>query len=134
MSNPENATVADLQKQIDELNARLAQQDNSGSTAASVNTTPTSGPGSFRAPSDNATIVGVGADIRGGHVVGYSDGTVKLVGVPANTDGSPAEPFGSAAEGEYVQFFVDDNGNRYNWLDKSGDTVASVDNPVQARP
>lgn len=137
MSNTSNTpTVEELQAEIDRLNSELANKPTGeqASPAAAVNTSSQSGPGVYREPGSGAKVIGASSDPRGGHVIGYSDGTVKLLDVPGGPDGALAEPFGSAPEGDYVQFFVDDNGNRYNWLASDGSSVASVDNPNQARP
>lgn len=140
MSDTSNNNNASLEEQIATLRAEIdrlnSQQSNptTGSTTPDVNTTPSHGSGVVRAPGDSAKVIGAAGDPRGGTVLGMSDGTVKLVNVPQAAQNEPAQPFGSAPEGDYVQFFVDDNGNRYNWVSSDGSSVVSVDNPVQARP
>ena len=136
-STDEVSEVALLRQEVDRLSALVGQGTSGSSTAAAtaeaVNVTGTSGTGVVRQPSEGATVIGAASDPRGGTVLAYSDGTLKLVGVPAGTDG-PALPFGSAPEGEYSQFYVDDNGNRYNFIRSDGTAVESVDNPNQVRP
>lgn len=129
--------VASLRADVERLTALIqAQQGGSSApdaaTAQAVNATGSSGSGVVREPSEGAKVIGAAADIRGGTVLAYSDGTVKLVGVPADGD-NLALPFGSAPEGDYSQFYVDDNGNRYNWISSDGTKVESVDNPNQVR-
>lgn len=133
-SNDVQAQIDALRAEIDRLNNQNSSATATGTTAADVNAQAQHGPGVFRAPGEGAKIIGAAADPRGGTVLGYSDGTVKLVNVPQQAQNQAAEPFGSAPEGEYVQFFVDDNGNRYNWVAADGTSVVSVDNPNQARP
>lgn len=135
MSNTD-PTVESLQAEIDRLNSELASQSGGAdvpatSDGAEQNIQPTHGPSVQRTTADGAKVIGAAADPRGGTIVAYSDGTVKLFNVP-NQDKEPATPWGSAPDGEYVAFYTGDNGNEYNFVEANG-TVATVENPVQNR-
>lgn len=137
--SPTEPTVESLQAEIDKLNALI--KDSSTTTTADTPTTtadtqtvqPTHGPSVQRETASGATVIGAAADPRGGTVVAYSDGTVKLFGVPKDANDNTAEGWGSAPEAEYVAFYTSNSGNAYNFVEADG-TVVTVDNPVSNNP
>jgi hypothetical protein len=123
-------TLAELQAQIDRLNAELASKDSGGTDTPNLSTSSTP---DVREPSSGATVIGAAPDARGGFVVGYSDGTVTLSDVPLGVGNVAAQPWGNAPEGTYTHFFVMENS--YNFVEEGTPAkVVSVPNPSQVLP
>jgi hypothetical protein len=120
--NP-SSEIDRISKDIEALKAQLADAQKNATKAvstandavATANDTATA----VAQTADTSTVIGAGPDPRGGFVVGFADGTVKLHDVPATDDDPKPAPWGKAAKGTYSHFFVEGN-TRYVFVSSDG--------------